>query len=142
MKAYFLAATAFIAAAIAQSINIASPAVGQTFPSNQNVTVQVQLPDSLSPSLQMPQLVIGVLSCKTSDCSDVGNNTLTNTGGVTESVPFTPQRADPTQSPFQNYSVSLGDTTGTKLIRILHVFGVGAGLQATMEFKSVIVTSF
>ncbi|KAJ5384834.1 hypothetical protein N7517_002745 [Penicillium concentricum] len=129
MKSFF-SIVLFVAVAIAQRAAIGLPAEDQRINSGKEVVVQVQRPNSLSPSKEMG-IAIGLSSCKSSPCREADEVL----GTVLYNGPFNPQYHESSLPPYENFTVTMptSATLGRSQINVAHAALIGAGPSAFLE---------
>ncbi|KAJ5208641.1 hypothetical protein N7449_003020 [Penicillium cf. viridicatum] len=129
MKSFF-SMVLFVAAAIAQRATIGLPAENQKINSGKEVIVQVQRPNSLSPSKEMG-VAIGLSSCASSPCRDADEVL----GTILYNGPFNPVYHEYNLPPYENFTVTVpaSATLGESQINIAHASLIGAGPSAFLE---------
>ncbi|OQD66890.1 hypothetical protein PENPOL_c004G06743 [Penicillium polonicum] len=129
MKSFFSIAL-FVAAAIAQRAAIGLPAENQKINSGKEVIIQVQRPNSLSPSKEMG-VAIGLSSCASSPCRDADEVL----GTILYNGPFNPVYHESNLPPYENFTVTVpaSATLGKSQINIAHAALIGAGPSAFLE---------
>ncbi|KAJ5514393.1 hypothetical protein N7463_003945 [Penicillium fimorum] len=129
MKSFF-SIIIFFAVAIAQRAAIGLPTEGQKINSGKEVVVQVQRPNSLSPSKEMG-VAIGLSSCKSSPCRDADEVL----GTILYNGPFNPQYHEPSLPPYENFTVTVPDSAilGKSQVNVAHAALIGAGPSAFLE---------
>ncbi|KAJ5834756.1 hypothetical protein N7447_000782 [Penicillium robsamsonii] len=129
MKSFF-SIIIFFAVAIAQRAAIRLPTEDQRINSGKEVVVQVQRPNSLSPSKEMG-VAIGLSSCKSSPCRDADEVL----GTMLYNGPFNPQYHESSLPPYENFTVIVpaSATLGKSQINVAHAALIGAGPSAFLE---------
>ncbi|KAI0780687.1 hypothetical protein BD413DRAFT_600239 [Trametes elegans] len=131
MKTAF-AALSFVAAALAQSVTILSPTTNTTLARGSTFVVDVDKPDTLSPSTDV-SVVIGLVSCASASCSDMAAGGIL--GNILYKGDYTPQPRPNSSHLFQNYSIVVPDSlqTGPAVLNVAHFYLLGAGPGPTLE---------
>ena len=125
-------------AAVAQNVAIAHPPDGATMTGGQNFTVQLNKPNSLSPSKDIA-VVIGINSCYEGRCPDPSEAI----GYVLYSGPFNPtQSNDPALPPNQNFTVQIPPSYqgGQYQLSCAHFSLIGAGPSPNVDYSNVTMT--
>ncbi|KAE8376042.1 hypothetical protein BDV26DRAFT_294458 [Aspergillus bertholletiae] len=130
---------AFLAAAVsAQNAGIGFPKQDQEITAGADLVVQVQRPNSLTPSEEMG-VAIGVASCVSRPCM-APKDTL---GTLLYNGPFKPVYHETSQPPYQNFTVKIPATLakGDAQINIAHVAIVGASTWPYLDLlnRTVVV---
>ncbi|KAH9920444.1 uncharacterized protein B0H18DRAFT_881086 [Fomitopsis serialis] len=136
-------AASLIALASAQGIDIGAPLAGSTISPGQNITVEVDRPNSLTGSEEVA-IVISMVPCETSTCNSPNQDLSSELGYVLYNGPYSPQYDSITppdhKPPYQNFSVQVPSwyTSGEHIaLAVTHVSLVGAGPWVLLEFKNV-----
>ncbi|RAK95673.1 uncharacterized protein BO80DRAFT_497561 [Aspergillus ibericus CBS 121593] len=118
--------TLYATTALAQGIYINSPAAGSQLQAGSSVTVQVARYDFIQ-SVAEIGLGIGIESC-TNGCPDPTGSlgTLVYNGG------YDPQLGPGIHDEYQNFTITVPDTTGNVQIGIVRAFLVGLGYTVTI----------
>ncbi|KAI0061525.1 hypothetical protein BV25DRAFT_766679 [Artomyces pyxidatus] len=139
MKCAILTLLASLAAAgSAQNINIGWPAAGSSVAPGTNITVQVNRPNSLTPSQEIA-LVVSIVGCndRQGGCNDLSEHlgTTLYAGGFD---PQYPTQWSPLDEPQQNFSVAVPQTlaAGPAVLSVVHFSLVGAGSYPLFEIKN------
>ncbi|GJE93121.1 hypothetical protein PsYK624_092800 [Phanerochaete sordida] len=142
---YFAVLATLAASALAQSINIASPAANSTVYRGEWLMVEVDKPDSLTGSTEVA-LVLSLAHCPSEGCAATFDPATAAVGQVLYNGPYSPQYHPETgggRPPYQNFSVPLPASLvpGDQVALIAtHVDLVGAGPFANLETKFVPLT--
>ncbi|CAI7581212.1 unnamed protein product [Penicillium glandicola] len=120
----------FIAAAIAQNAVIGLPTENQSINAGKEIIVQVQRPNSLSPSTEIG-VVIGFSSCASSPCRDADEVL----GTILYNGPFSPVYHETSLPPYENFTVTVPASAalGKGQINVAHAALIGAGPSAFLE---------
>ncbi|TFK90759.1 hypothetical protein K466DRAFT_542923 [Polyporus arcularius HHB13444] len=137
---FIIALATLAASALAQSVNIGAPADMSTVTPGNNITVQVNRPNTLTGSEEVA-IVIGLFPCSGAD-GQPASCAETNTTGVLGTVlyngPYKPQYADgaPSLPPHQNFSIQVPATfkSGQVSLGVAHFALVGASMMPISEF--------
>ncbi|RPD77396.1 hypothetical protein L226DRAFT_544056 [Lentinus tigrinus ALCF2SS1-7] len=135
----FLTLAALAASALAQSVNIGSPADMSTVTAGNNITVQVNRPNTLTGSQEVA-IAIGLFPCGGTDgqAPCAATNTTGVLGNVLYTGPYDPQYADgaPSLPPHQNFSIQVPSTfeSGQVSLGVAHFALVGASMMPIYEF--------
>ncbi|EGN95799.1 hypothetical protein SERLA73DRAFT_187021 [Serpula lacrymans var. lacrymans S7.3] len=115
----------FTSAAFAQSIRIGYPPEGTSVIAGSNVTVQIQLPPTLT-NTQPISVAIGLQSCPSGNCLPVADIL----GDLLYAGPIQPVYGPGAYYPYQNFSVTVPPTiaNGTAQIGVAYFSLIGAGL--------------
>ncbi|KAJ6138145.1 hypothetical protein N7471_004631 [Penicillium samsonianum] len=129
MKPFF-SMILFVAVAIAQRATIGLPTENQKINSGKEVVIQVQRPNSLSPSKEMG-VAIGLSSCASSPCRDADEVL----GTILYNGPFKPEYHESGLPPYENFTVTVpaSATLGKNQINVAHAALIGAGPSAFLE---------
>ncbi|KAJ5104533.1 hypothetical protein NUU61_001880 [Penicillium alfredii] len=129
MKSIF-SLVALFGIALAQNAHIGLPTTGQKLSRGDDVTVQVQRPNTLSPSQEMA-VAIGIASCGKKGCN-VASDVL---GTVVYNGKFKPEYHESGLPPYQNFTVKVPDSLaqGRAQVNVAHATLVGAGPQPYLE---------
>ncbi|KAJ5129882.1 uncharacterized protein N7515_005921 [Penicillium bovifimosum] len=127
---FLISIALFIVSAFAQRAMIGLPTAGQKIHSGKDVVVQVQRPNSLTPSKEMG-VAIGITSCASSPCRDADEVL----GTILYSGPFKPVYHESSQPPYENFTVRVPSSAaaGKSQINVAHAALVGAGPFAFLE---------
>ncbi|KAI0669155.1 hypothetical protein C8Q78DRAFT_1080453 [Trametes maxima] len=138
MKAFVLL-SAFASLAAAQMVVILSPAPQSTLAPGDQFVVDVDRPDTLTPSQEV-SVAIGLLSCAgiapPGTCDGVDSTE--ELGRVLFAGPYTPQLRPGGSDLFQNFTVTVPDNfpSGAAALSVAHFSLVGAGLSPILEVPS------
>ncbi|KAJ5500045.1 hypothetical protein N7453_009096 [Penicillium expansum] len=129
MKSFF-SMVLFVAVAIAQRAVIGLPTENQKINPGKEVIIQVQRPNSLSPSKEMG-VAIGLSSCASSPCRDADEVL----GTILYNGPFNPVYHESNLAPYENFTVTVpaSATLGKGQINVAHAALIGAGPSAFLE---------
>ncbi|KAJ7479696.1 hypothetical protein FB451DRAFT_1086261 [Mycena latifolia] len=118
-----------VSTAFAQGIAIGAPADGSTVTAGSNITVEVDRPDTLTPSTEVA-LVIGFLSCVPfpAGCPPASEDL----GNILYNGPYDPEfhpSVSVSKPPHQNFTVTIpaSAATGPAQLSVTHFSLVGAG---------------
>ncbi|KAJ7790372.1 hypothetical protein B0H13DRAFT_1615683 [Mycena leptocephala] len=121
--------------AFAQGIRIGAPANGTTVRAGSKIIIEVDRPDTLTPSIEIA-IVIGFLSCGAYPCPSPLDRigTILYNGGYRpewHNIPFKP--------PHQNFTVTIPKATlpGKAELSVIHFTLVGAGPWPLLESRNV-----
>ncbi|KAJ7769221.1 hypothetical protein DFH07DRAFT_954460 [Mycena maculata] len=136
MKAFnFLLVSAMhVAAVCAQSISIGAPATGSLVVSRSTTTVEVDKPESLTPSDDVA-IVIAMLNCgSSSPCSPPSEQL----GSVLFQGPYSAQIQTPPKPPGENFTVTLPDFGSTTVqLAVVHLILVEAGPHVVLDIANI-----
>ncbi|OQE46290.1 hypothetical protein PENCOP_c001G01811 [Penicillium coprophilum] len=126
----FISMLLFIAVTIAQRAAIGLPTKDQRIISGKEIVVQVQRPNSLSPSKEMG-VTIGLSSCKSSPCRDADEVL----GTILYNGRFNPLGHESSLPPYENFTITVpaSATLGKSQINVAHAALIGAGPSAFLE---------
>ncbi|KAJ5863899.1 uncharacterized protein N7529_005815 [Penicillium soppii] len=129
MKSFFSLAL-FALSALAQNAHIGVPVEGQTVTAGEELIVQVQRPNSLSPSVEVG-VVIGFTSCASTPCRSAEDIL----GTILYNGPFKPVYHETSLPPYENFTVTVPASAakGNGQINVAHAALIGAGPQAFLE---------
>ncbi|EKV07748.1 hypothetical protein Pdw03_4204 [Penicillium digitatum] len=129
MKSFF-SIILFVAVAIAQRAVIGLPTENSKINSGKEVVIQVQRPNSLSPSKEMG-VAIGLSSCASFPCRDADEVL----GAILYNGPFNPVYHESNLPPYENFTVTVpaSATLGKGQINVAHASLIGAGPSAFLE---------
>ncbi|KAI0916744.1 hypothetical protein AcW1_007890 [Taiwanofungus camphoratus] len=138
MKSFFVLAS-LVAASVAQNINIATPVNGSTVSNGQNITVEIDRPNSLTGSQEVA-VVIAINQCPNNDCSTF--NASQDLGEILYNGSYRPvlNNSVVSRPPSQNFTVQVpssynsGDVVA---LSVTHLALVGAGPEVMLEVKDV-----
>ncbi|KAJ6461072.1 hypothetical protein C8R45DRAFT_538174 [Mycena sanguinolenta] len=130
----------FAAAALAQSVNIGAPDDGTTVSAGSNITVEIDRPDTLTPSTEVA-IIIGFLSCGSfaSGCLPPSEGL----GTILYDGPYNPQFASSgggvNHRPHQNFTVTIPSSAppGIAQLGVAHVALVGADQWPLLETLNI-----
>ncbi|KAJ5155196.1 hypothetical protein N7492_007999 [Penicillium capsulatum] len=135
---FLLSLAAFAGMALAQSAGLGLPTEGQEIAAGSQVVVQVQRPNSPTPSKEMA-VAIGIAPCSSNGCqssSDV-------LGTIMYNGPFSPAYHD-SSPPYENFTVKIPDdlAEGKAKLNIAHATLIGAGPFPFLETlnRTVVIT--
>ncbi|KAI0333489.1 hypothetical protein GY45DRAFT_1319440 [Cubamyces sp. BRFM 1775] len=131
MKAIY-AVLFFVAAAFAQSVTILSPTVNTTLSPGDSFVVDVDKPDSLSPSYDVA-VAIGLQSCGAAPCAALASAGILGT--ILFDGEYKPQLRPNSSDVFQNYTVQVPSTmeSGPALLTVARFYLLGAGASPTIQ---------
>ncbi|KAK7056836.1 hypothetical protein VNI00_002553 [Paramarasmius palmivorus] len=117
-----------------QSIQIASPADGETVSPGQSLTVQLAFPNSLT-GVQHVSVVVSMLDCA-AQCAENAADTL---GKPLFTGDYTPEYHEGSKPPYQNFTVTLPETSTVNngMLTVAHFMLLGASAQPILEYKNV-----
>ncbi|KAI0362389.1 hypothetical protein OH77DRAFT_1416647 [Trametes cingulata] len=127
-----ITALSFAAAAFAQSVTILSPAPGTILSPGSTFVVDVDKPDTLSPSYDV-SVAIGLESCGETPCSQLASAGILGT--VIHAGDYTPQLRPNSSHLFQNFTVQVPSAmqTGPAVLTVGHFYLLGAGASPAVE---------
>ncbi|KAH9841939.1 uncharacterized protein C8Q71DRAFT_355764 [Rhodofomes roseus] len=141
-----LSAASLVALTFAQGIDIGAPLAGSAILPGQNLTVEVDRPNSLTGSEEVA-IVISIVPCETSTCNSPTEDISTNLGPlgvILYNGPYNPQYDSVSppdhKPPHQNFTVQVpswyrsGDSVA---LAVTHISLVSAGPWVLLEFKNV-----
>ncbi|KAH9945901.1 uncharacterized protein BXZ73DRAFT_95418 [Epithele typhae] len=128
--------SALVASSVAQSVLIRSPAPNETVSPNQTFVVEVDKPNSLSPSMDI-SVAIGMESCNAAGCEAVSQAQML--GNVLFAGGFDPVLKPGTGDLFQNFTVQVPATmpSGQAMLTVAHFYLLGAGANPAVELANV-----
>ncbi|KAI8989671.1 hypothetical protein BD414DRAFT_536065 [Trametes punicea] len=123
--------------ALAQRVTLLAPAFNSPLSPGQNFTVDVDKPDSLSPSYDV-SVAIGLQSCGTAPCEALASAGIL--GNILYTGDYTPQLRPNSSDVSQNYTVQVPSTmaSGPAILTVAHFYLLGAG--ATPAYDTVNTT--
>ncbi|KAL5338353.1 hypothetical protein BJX70DRAFT_366868 [Aspergillus crustosus] len=132
----FAILTTLAATALAQNIGLALPE-GTKLTAGENITVQVQRPNSLTGSTEYG-IAIGIQSCPKGHC-------LPSTeilGSKLYTGPFDPQYHEGSKPPYENFTVEIPESAdkGPAVVAVAHAALVGASNVPLFEILNVTAT--
>ncbi|RAL15871.1 uncharacterized protein BO97DRAFT_383644 [Aspergillus homomorphus CBS 101889] len=133
----FTAITTLVATAMAQNAAISLPKAGQTVKPGQNLTVQVQRPNTIT-GLQEMAVAIGFQSCGSGKCfaADEDMGTILYNGA------FSPAYHEYYLPPYENFTVMVpaSAAAGQAVIGVAHATLIGASANPHLEVLNRTVT--
>ncbi|KAJ8453895.1 hypothetical protein ONZ51_g13341 [Trametes cubensis] len=122
----------FVVAALAQSVTILSPTINTTLSPGDNFVVDVDKPDSLSPSYDV-SVAIGLQSCGAAPCAALASAGIL--GNILYTGDYRPQLRPNSSDVFQNYTVQVPSTmaTGPALLTVARFYLLGAGASPVIQ---------
>ncbi|TBU61823.1 hypothetical protein BD310DRAFT_946272 [Dichomitus squalens] len=136
MKAGFVF-LALAASAVGQKVTIASPAANTEVKAGGNLLVEIDRPDTQTPSTDVA-IMIGLQPCGAAgDCDAVA----ANYARVLFHGPYTPKPVEGHADISHNYTVKIPRNTaaGRALLQVAHFFYMGAGNQPQMETLNTVI---
>ncbi|KAF8170932.1 hypothetical protein BJ912DRAFT_996409 [Pholiota molesta] len=131
-----LASALFVGSALAQGIAIGFPADGTLVTAGSSITVEIDRPDTLTPSTDVA-LVLAIISCRNTTClppDDV-------LGSILYNGPYNPQFSSTarTKPPHQNFTVTIPAAieNGNAQLAAFHVSLVGAGPYPLTQIRNI-----
>lgn len=123
----------------AQNAVIGYPPDGHSVSPGDNLTVQIQRPNTLTSSEEVA-VVIGLQTCAAS--GGVCASPEYMMGQILYNGPFDPQYRDPTSAPYENFTVQIpsGMEKGLAQIGVIHLTLIAAGLFPMMEVLNKSIT--
>ncbi|KAI6043337.1 hypothetical protein EDC04DRAFT_2866349 [Pisolithus marmoratus] len=118
--------------AFAQNAVIGYPPDGHTVSPGNNLTVQIQRPNTLTSSEEVA-VVIGLQTCATSGGACASPEYMM--GQILYNGPFDPQYHGPTTPPYENFTVQIPSSVGKgpAKIGVIHLTLISAGPFPMME---------
>ncbi|EJF56660.1 hypothetical protein DICSQDRAFT_174704 [Dichomitus squalens LYAD-421 SS1] len=138
MKSALITVLALLAYAYAQSVKIAAPAANSHITTTENVVIEVERPNSQTPSRDVAVL-IGLRSCPNGDCDSVADSSALGTilyGGAYSPIPRTGGGAM-----YENYTVLIPDSvgTGSALLSVAHFYAGGVLNSPAIDQTNIVV---
>ncbi|KAJ7449162.1 hypothetical protein FB451DRAFT_1187266 [Mycena latifolia] len=124
--------------AFAQSIEIGAPSTESRVRAGENITVEVDRPDTLTGSIEVA-IVIGFVKCGSGPCPSPMDRigTILYNGGYHPKFHNSPGP----RLPYQNFTVTIPAVSpGTAQINVIHFSLVGAGPFPLSQSRNVTVT--
>ncbi|KAI0672977.1 hypothetical protein C8Q78DRAFT_690734 [Trametes maxima] len=123
---------ALAAAASAQSVTILAPKANTSLSPGSTFVVDVDKPDTLSPSYDV-SVAIGLQSCASTSCSTLASSGIL--GNILFAGDFSPQLQPNSSHVFQNFTVQVPSTfqSGPAVLFLVHFYLLGAGATPAIE---------
>ncbi|KZT24644.1 hypothetical protein NEOLEDRAFT_1066913 [Neolentinus lepideus HHB14362 ss-1] len=140
---FFIVAASLIASVLAQSIDIGVPVSGDAIQAGQQLTVEVDRPNSLTGSEEVA-IVIGLRPCYDNNCvaADEAIGSVLYNGGFKPQYSTLPGTGE--KPPHQNFTVTVPEDiqAGPAILSVSHFSLVGAGPWPMFEVvnKSLTIT--
>ncbi|KAI0923310.1 hypothetical protein AcV5_007390 [Taiwanofungus camphoratus] len=141
----FLIFASLVATCFAQGISITAPTAGSTISSGQNITVEVDRPNSLTGSEEVA-IVIAMTQCPHNDCNTPGFDVSQYLGQILYNGPYDPQYDNVTppdhKQPHQNFTIQVPSfSSGDEVaMSVTHLTLVEAGPHILLEVKNISLT--
>ncbi|KAF7977297.1 hypothetical protein HWV62_642 [Athelia sp. TMB] len=128
-------ASVFATTAYAQGIVIAAPPAHSTVKPGQNIKVQINRPDTLSPSIEVA-VVIGMIGCTASFCPAPSDQL----GHILYNGLYRPKLVGATLE--ESFSVTVPSTIapGQAVLSVSHFNLIGAGPFPNLELENITLT--
>ncbi|KAI0647294.1 hypothetical protein C8Q79DRAFT_1000244 [Trametes meyenii] len=122
----------FVTAASAQSVTILAPMANASLSPGNTFVVDVDKPDTLSPSYDV-SVAIGLQSCASTSCTTLASSGIL--GNMLFAGGFSPQLRPNSSHVFQNFSVQVPSTfqRGPAVLTVAHFYLLGAGATPAIE---------